>query len=93
MPRRPPETTPDPLGQTAVRKRTREIHLGIDHDDTQGLWRVTAECADELTTMMFMGAASLALLPTAADLAGDYGRRLIEDHGARCASCQKWATA
>ncbi len=87
---RPEDTT---LDRTPSRKRTREIHLGIDHDDTQDLWRVTAECADELTTMIFMGAASIALLPSEDDLAGDYGRRLIEDHGARCASCQKWAAA
>ena len=74
-------------------KRVREIRLALDRDETLDAWRVTAECDDELTTMLFIGAASRRLLPTADDLAGDYGRMLVEDHGARCASCRKWAAA
>ena len=78
-----------------TRKRTREIHVGVDvATDHPYAWRLVAECDDEITTIVMIGrqwAPIVAGMTEDGTLAGGLGAQLVLDHQARCGSCQAWA--
>ena len=70
---------------------TREIPVGWDiAADIPGLRRLTAECEDEQTEMMFMGPPVFDESDPRALLRGDLGEMAVNEHRARCKTCQKW---
>jgi hypothetical protein len=76
------------------KKTTREVQIGIDvaADDTPDTWRVSVECADELTSMTLIGAQWRGSpLLDVAELRGALGLALVEDHQDRCLACRRWA--
>jgi hypothetical protein len=71
----------------------RWITLSVDYGD-DGAVRISAECADEVTSVYVIGdKQGIVPIPDKAALAGDYGRMLVLEHQAQCASCQRWAAA
>lgn len=72
---------------------TRAIHLSVDHTADKKMWRVTAECADERTELILVGSEGIVRIPDQDDLAGEYGRLLVEEHRARCSACRAWESA
>ena len=55
--------------------------------------RVTAECCDELTVFVFMGASIFDESDPDALLAGPFGQAVVDDHRARCGACRAWERA
>jgi hypothetical protein len=68
---------------------TREIHLAWDAGQ-DGMRRLTAECDDEITPLIFMGPPIFDESDVATLLTGEFGRMAVEEHRGRCAVCQAW---
>jgi hypothetical protein len=66
---------------------TREITLSVDLSADGTLTQVTAECADEATTVTIVNGRQL--VPDVDALRGAFGRLLVEEHLGRCQSCQR----
>lgn len=70
----------------------RTINVAIDTSTVlEGMWRFVAECDDEITEWIVLG--DVLQPPDPSVLEGDMGRQMVEDHIARCESCQKEGNA
>lgn len=75
-------------------RSTRSIELSYAtarHDPSAR--RVVAECAAERTVLIFLGPPILDEADPDALLAGPFGRAVVDDHRARCRTCQEWERA
>jgi len=69
--------------------RERIIETGIDAAvQDPSMWRVYAECADELTEVMLIGVQGSDLLQP--EQSEDLQRRVLDLHKTQCASCASW---
>lgn len=69
---------------------SRKIETSIDVDP-HGDWRLSAECVDELTSMLVLNPVALFGDARPADVLASLSPGLIAEHRARCGSCQKVA--
>jgi len=76
---------------TTTTTPSREVEVAFATNDS-GDVRLTAECADELTEMVMTNYAAMPMFgpveTLAAQLTGDLGSSLVQDHLSQCASCQ-----
>lgn len=84
---RPVKAAPDVVRpESSTRKIELAWAAGLD-----GMRRLTAECDDERTEMVFMGPALFDESRMEEVLAGKFGESVILDHQSRCDACQRWA--
>ena len=73
-------------------RSTRSIELVWD-TGPDGARRLTAECDDEITTMLLIGRPIFDESDPAALLAGEVGAMAVAGHLERCEACHRWQVA
>lgn len=77
-----------------LKPEEREVHTGMEvHKTLPDTWRLYAECADEVTSMILYGGAWHPPADEAAFEASEWPRRLLEMHLEQCGACDAWRKA
>ena len=76
----------------------RPVNVALDKStDGSDMYRLSADCGGEVTEVIIVGGLSALGYDSAEAvgeaLKGDLGRRLLQEHVARCGACSDWEAA